>query len=514
MTTTPREPSAPTPAPRAGRWLGLTLRGLGILAVALTGLLAALALTPAVSVTVFGQQVEVGAVAPGSLQGWSGPGQAELFGAGSVETVQRFEGPIRPRIVWQEFNRDAAASAFLQPSAADGRRVISTDTSAIGDALARGWIEFFVRLVLASVLFAAVAYLVVIAAEGIARGPRATHPRARHRLWPLAVTCAIALALTTASAALTVSSARDQLAGVSSLADLTGSAPLVAAPSAVGPMRADVEIAVIGDSTAAGVGNAPMQDPADADIACQRSRDSYAEVLQAATGRAVENLACASATISDGLLTEQSGRRPVTPPPQVGVLKTLTSLRTVIVSIGANDIGWADFLKYCYGLPRCDDQVSQSLVRSRLDTFGLQYAQLLQQLSDLPTRPTVIVAGYYDPFGDEFGCAALTDPLAPVPPSPGYGFGPDLGQDDPAAKAATKIDPMRSVLAQLNLVLAQGADAFGFAHVQPTFQGHSLCSTQPWVQGLSDPHPFHPNAAGELAIAATVLPKVVSALPS
>ncbi len=512
MTTT-HDTTAATGDSGHRRW-GLFLRALGILAMAATGLLAALALTPATSVTVFGQEVEVGAVRPSSLQGWSGPGQAELFGAGSVETIQTFNGPVRPRIVWQEFNRDAAASAFLQPEGTDGRRVVSTDTGPIGAALARGWSQFFVELVLASMLFAALAYLVVIAAEVIVRGPRATHPRARHRLWPLALTCALAMVLTTASAALTAASAREQLTDVASLADLTGSAPLVPVPSAAGPTRADVEIAVIGDSTAAGVGNAPPRDPTEADIACQRSGDAYADVLQAATGRTVVNLACGSATISDGLLTAQSGRRPVTPAPQVGVLKNLTSLELVVVSIGANDLGWADFLKYCYGLSRCDDQVSQRLIARRLDTFGLQYAQLLQQLSSLPTRPAVIVTGYYDPFGDAFGCPALRDPLAPVPPPPGYGFATDSEQEDPGGKLATKIDPMRSVLAQLNLVLDEGARAFSFGYVQPTFTGHTLCSDQPWVQGMSDPHPFHPNAAGELAIAAALLPQVVSLLPS
>ncbi len=514
MTTTLQDTSAPTSRPERRRWWDTGLRALGLLAMAVAGLLAALALTPAVSVTVVGQEVEVGAVRPSALQGWAGPGQADLFGAGEVATIQTFEGPVRPRIVWQEFNRDAAASAFLESDNSDGRRILSSGTARIGDALARGWTQFFVELVVASALFAALAYLVAIAAEGIVRGPRATHPRARHRLWPLAVTCVLAMGLTTASAALTAVSAREQLADVSSLADLTGSAPLVAVPAAAGPSRADVEIAVIGDSTAAGVGNTPLSDPTEADIACQRSRDAYAHVLQAATGRTVMNLACGSATISDGLLTEQSGRRPVTPAPQVGVLKNLTSLSVVVVSIGANDLGWADFLKYCFGLPRCDDQVSQRLIARRLDTFGLQYAQLLQQLGDLPTRPSVIVTGYYDPFGDAFACPALRDPMAPVPPPPGYGFAPDSAEQDPDAKVATKIDPMRSVLAQLNLVLQQGAEAFGFAHVQPTFAGHGLCSPQPWVQGLSDPHPFHPNAAGELAIAAALLPQVVSVLPS
>ena len=72
---------------------------------------------------------------------------------------------------------------------------------------------------------------------------------------------------------------------------------------------------------------------------------------------------------------------------------------------------------------------------------------------------------------------------------------------------------MRSVLAQLNSVLDEGAQAFGFDFVAPSFSGHALCSDQPWIQGLSDPHAFHPNAAGELAIAAAVLPRLIAQLP-
>jgi hypothetical protein len=35
----------------------------------------------------------------------------------------------------------------------------------------------------------------------------------------------------------------------------------------------------------------------------------------------------------------------------------------------------------------------------------------------------------------------------------------------------------------------------------PDFSGHGVCSDQPYVQGLTDPAPFHPNATGELVIA-------------
>ncbi len=482
--------------------------------MASAALLAALALTPAVSVTVLGQDLEVGAVAPTSWSGWSGPGQAQLFGGGAVETVQTFQGPIRPRITWEQFDRDAAASAFIESTDPEGRRVVSTDTTAIGEALARGWSRYFLRLLLVAGVFGAVIYLTAIAVVGIVRGPKTMHRPARHRIWPLVATVSLALGLTAASATLTVASARSQLSGVSSLADLTGSAPLVPVPEAAGPSRSDIRVAVIGDSTAAGVGNAALLDPTGEDIACQRSRDAYAEVLEAATGLPVANLACASASISDGLLTAQAGRRPVTPPAQVGVLKSISSLDVVIVSVGANDIGWADFLKYCYGLSRCDDQVSERLMSSRLDTFGLQYAQLLQQLADLPTRPAVIITGYYDPFGDTFDCPALQDPQAPLLPPAGYGFGPDTEDGDPAEKVPTKVEPLRSILTQLNLILEQGADAFGFAFVAPRFDGHALCSDQPWVQGLSDANAFHPNAAGELAIAAAQLPKLIGLLPS
>ena len=495
------------------RWSGRAARAVALAILGVLSLLVALTVTDPVDVAVLGQDVQVGAVAPSTSLGWSGPGEADLFGQGAVPTVQQFDGPIRPRIVWRQFNRDSAASAFIKTSAEDGRRTITDATSAVGAALARGWIAYFGRLMVVAGLVGALGYLVLVALGTITRGSRAPARTAPRRVWPVALSALVAMGVTGSAAALTVLSARAQLAEVSTLADLTGTAALVAPPSASGPLRTDVGLVVIGDSTAAGVGNAPIVDPDDTDIACERSQDSYAAVLESATGLRVENLSCASATIPQGLLGPQPDRRPVVPAPQVGVLKSITSLRAVIVSIGANDIGWSDFLMYCYGLTRCDDEFSQRLIQSRLDTFRLQYAQLLQQLSDLPTRPAVIITGYYDPFGARFDCTALQDPSAPAVPPPGYGFAADPDQADQATTTLQKVDPLRSTLAQLNSVLTEGAEAFGFMSVTPSFDGHELCAAQPWVQGLADPHPFHPNAAGELAIAAALLPDLINVLP-
>jgi lysophospholipase L1-like esterase len=497
----------------ARRWARGGRRTTAYLVLAFTALLMALALTPPVRLSVFGQNVEVGAVPPTPSLGWSGPGQLQLFGEDPVDTVLQFPGPIRPRLVWRTFNRDAAASEFIQPGTVDGRRTVRTDTAAVGAALAGGWTTFFVRLLAVTGLVGGVLYLAAVAARGMLRGPRWRPPPSRHPACKLVLSVVLAVIVAGASAAATVVSAHDQLARVATLADITGPAALVPVPAAAGPARSDVTVAVVGDSTAAGVGNTPLDQPSDLDRTCGRSRDAYAQVVQSATGMPVDNLACSSATIAGGLLGAQvEGSTSV--PPQVGVLKSMTNLRVVVVSVGANDIGWSDFLQYCYGLPRCDDQLGESLMKSRMDAFRLQYVQLLQQLSDLPTRPSVIVSGYYDPFGDTFGCPGLQDPQAPLNPPRGYGFGADPGSSNQPEKERQKVEPLRSVLAQLNSALRQGAEAFEFKSIQPTFDGHALCSEQPWVQGLPDAYPFHPNAAGELAIAAAILPAITSAMPS
>lgn len=482
-------------------------RTLGLLVLSATALVVALLLTPAVPVTVFGQDLQLGAVAPSAGLGVSGPGQADLFGEGPVDTVLEFDGPLRPRLVWQRFNRDDAASSFIQADQSSGG--VHLGTQELGQALASGWSLYLMRLTLVAGGLGGVAYLGLVGLRSITNPARARTRSRSRRLLTLTACVAVPMLLTAGAAALTVTSARDQLTAVSSLADLTGTARLATAPAATGPVREDVDVVVLGDSTAAGVGNAPLIDPTALDTTCGRSRDAYASVLQSATGLRVVNLACSSATLAKGVLGPQH-EGATTIEPQLGVLKSIRSVRAVVLSIGANDVGWSDFLQYCYGLPRCDDQASQRLFENRLDTFRLQYAQLLQQLSDLPQHPKVIVTGYYDPFGDTFGCPALRDPHAPAVLSPGYGFAADPGQDNQKQKVTEKIEPLRSHLALLNDILAKGAAAFGYVTVLPSFAGHALCSDQPWVQGLSERYPFHPNAAGELAIAALQLPQIAT----
>jgi hypothetical protein len=146
---------------------------------------------------------------------------------------------------------------------------------------------------------------------------------------------------------------------------------------------------VIGDSRAVRVGGPPLpstaEDPAN-DRACERSTDSLAAEIGDLLPSRVLNLACPSATITSGLRGPQDrGGRLV--PAQIGLLKQVQDLRFVVVAIGPNDVGWTDFLRYCYGVADCSDQLTQGEFDYRIAAFDRVYGDLLVDLNDLPGVP-------------------------------------------------------------------------------------------------------------------------------
>ena len=149
----------------------------------------------------------------------------------------------------------------------------------------------------------------------------------------------------------------------------------------------------------------------------------------------------------------------------------------VIVSIGANDVGWSEMLRACAASTGCANKAVTAYFQQQLHGFAARYLQLLQALSELRGHPMVVVNLYYNPFDQAARCLA------------GVGLG--------TAKQKTLV----SLLDALNSVLAKGATAFSFTAVQPSFAGHGLCDPEPYVQGLHGAAPFHPTVTGELAIA-------------
>ncbi|ELS50875.1 SGNH/GDSL hydrolase family protein [Streptomyces viridochromogenes] len=431
---------------------------LGLSALALAAVWLAVRITPLQTVSAGGQTVRVGAA---SLE-WSlsGPGQLDLFGQ-SIPTRPHFDGPIRPRLELTRIHADAEVARLLRSG--DHERL----TLEVGRKLAAGWLRYGAW---ETAVAAGLVLLPLAAWTGLRRMPPG------RTVLVLAGGVALVAAINAVGFYLLASDTPQTLREVRSLEDLVGAGPLSPVPRAEGPPLGDVRVVALGDSTAAGTGNGPLPDPTALDKACRRSADSYPLALAGANDWRVLNLACSGATIREGLLGVQILGDQVAPP-QLAQAQRATQASVVTVSVGANDVRWADLVRLCAAAPSCDDRASTAFFQNRLTRFALAYRRLLRHLAALPQRPAVLVNEYYDPFGPDVDC---------------------LRQE---GLTQQKVRVLRSRLAALNAVLRQGAETADFTSVRPDFTGHGLCSAQPYVQGTADRAPLHPTAAGALAIA-------------
>jgi hypothetical protein len=409
-----------------------------------------LLIAPPQNVEAAGQSL---ALSAGPSASTSGPGALELFGQ-SIPTTQQFSGPIRPRLLWAEVTHyDELLLALRQPAH-------------LGRDLRNGWSAYFIRALLITVLLAA-----LLAALGLAL---------LRRRWQL-ILAGLMLSAVVAGAvdALAINSAAQglqQLSQVRTLDQLVGRAPLAVDPASRRAPSPTASTVVIGDSTAAGAGNPPVAHATAEDTACRRSLDSYAADIAAVNNSRVVNLACTNASIEQGLFGPEAINGTVVPS-QLARLETMHGVKTVIVSIGANEMHWTQLMELCLVAPQCDDTASAAWFSQALDSFTIDYYDLLQRLAALPGLPRIIVNEYYDPLPSQPVC---------------------VGE---ASVTAAKSAVLTSRLATFNTMLADGAASFGFDAVAPSFAGHELCTQQSFVQGIDDGAPLHPNAAGEIAIA-------------
>jgi lysophospholipase L1-like esterase len=376
-----------------------------------------------------------------------------------MPTRPQFPGLIRPKLALEHITIDPQVINMLR---AQGPAKVELTLS---QQLASGWEHYFLWETLIALGFAVIP-LVAVAAV-----------RRRPRIWKLlAVGLAVVVAVNVGGIALTASGTPKVLRSVRTIDDLVGVDP-VDEPPAIGGANPNAQAVVIGDSTAAGWGLPWGPKPTAEDKACGRSPEAYAADLAAANQWSVLNLACGSATIANGLLGPEVLYNGEIAPPQFPEAEAATHAKVIIVSVGADDLSWSVMTTLCAASAVCDDKVSTAYFNQLLSTFTRNYYQLLSDLDRLPAHPAVLVNEYYSPFGSNVGCLQQYD-MTPA-----------------------KVKVLLARLGQLNTVLAQGASLFGFGVTVPRFTGHELCTTDPWVQGPSDPAPLHPNAAGELAIA-------------
>jgi hypothetical protein len=426
-------------------------------------------------VSAAGQTAQVGAAVPSPSL--SGPGELDLFGQ-VMPTKPQFEGPIRPLLKLTHITIDAQVARSLR---SDTPRSLELNLS---QQLARGWTRYFEWETLIAAGFAVV---LLIAVAGIAR--QSYQRMARTVIGGLVVVVAVNVG----GVLLTAHSTPAVLRGVKTLDDLVGADPLTAPQQSATRSLPGVQAVVIGDSTAAAIGNPKPKNATPLDRACGRSSESYAADLALVNTWNVLNLACSGATVQNGLLGAQVFGSGTVAPPQLGEAQRATHAKVIIVSVGADDVQWSIMTKLCVASTVCNDKVSNAYFNQLISDFTRSYYELLGDLAALPGTPGILVNEYYSPFGPDLSCLSE------------YGI------------TAAKEKVLASRLAQLNTVLAQGAQTFGFGVAQPQFTGHELCTSDPYVQGPGDPAPLHPTAAGELAIALAdqqALPKAEGLVPA
>lgn len=449
--------------------------------------------TPGQHVVTIGQHLTVGARTPDlSL---SGPAQLVQIGNTELDIPRlHVYGPLRPQIVMGPVQRSPAAAEALDPTVSGQSQADATGT------LGEGFLRWYGWGALSALVFALGAAAVAGCARMLITLRRQSRRGVGHRpvteIWhqcsrQISRMTVLAVVVTLAgwgtSGALAYAGAAHGLRGVDSLSELVGVYHV--SPSPVGPEVSGYRGAVVGDSRAARVGGPLPPDAGPDDVACERSSDSLAAEVGLLLPAPVLNLACPSATIAQGLRgPQQRGAREVAP--QVGLLKQVQDLDFVVLVIGPNDLGWTDFIKYCYAVENCSDNLTQGEFAYRLAAFDREYGELLRDLNDLPDRPQVIVMRSYDVFEPAANCPDSRGPLQFSGLSP------------------AEIELLSGRNTQLNSILAAGAGKYGFDVADP--QLAPLCAPtpdglDPDLQGLADAHPFHPTGMGTVRMASSVV---------
>ena len=307
-------------------------------------------------------------------------------------------------------------------------------------------------------------------------------------------------------------------------------------------------IVSIGDSVASGEGNPAAEGPRWEERRCHRSATAGQalaanQVRQEHPELGFVSFACSGASVDVGLLGPYRGieprllERPA--PPQVDGVRALGDrVAAVMVSIGANDVGFVKVLKFCTVVPRCWEQhfnpdfplieagrsrpTLEQWVDSRLDELPPRYARLDAALSPVVHPDRVVITEYFDPTtaADGSDCTML--------------FGGVKPEESHWAR--------EHVLVPLNARVRVAAEEHGWRYVDgvdESFRGHGLCARgQRWVRTLGEgltgnPLPLggagvdlgrvldvigsttgtlHPNAAGHQQIATLIAPVLAQAL--
>ncbi|MBA0127126.1 SGNH/GDSL hydrolase family protein [Haloechinothrix sp. YIM 98757] len=252
---------------------------------------------------------------------------------------------------------------------------------------------------------------------------------------------------------------RRTLHGLLALALVTVLVPGLATASAAASTD---EYAALGDSAASGNGT---RNP-DLDLECYRSSDAYGPLIEEErTDTSLVFPACQGAETPD-IVKDQSKH-----------LSEDTDY--VTVSIGGNDIGFADIILNCanhWDEEQCletVDDANRKIEEELPDKLDAAYAAITDNAPDA----TVMSVGYPRFFSDDVSCADAD------------GISPAEGE------------ALNGLADNLDAKIAERSDAAGITYIGviEQFTGHDVCADDPYVNGKVEPNVadmYHPSPAG------------------
>lgn len=249
--------------------------------------------------------------------------------------------------------------------------------------------------------------------------------------------------------------------------------------------------AALGDSVAAGLGLPVASNASPEDIACGRSPLAYESLVAAGVNAELQkfhlqltdkNIACQRATLDN--LSQAQTIGSVTAQPQLDTAFAQGTPALATLTMGANDVQWANFIGLCFSANNCDTPANTQAVNALI---AAMQTKLTAGLQDIRSRshflpPLVVVTGYYQPISELCVNPALT---------------------------TDEVAWLRDRTNEFNNALQTATNQAWFARFAPIdFTSHDICSADPWIQrpGVpGEPAPFHPNARGQQAMAEATL---------
>ncbi|MFI9204123.1 SGNH/GDSL hydrolase family protein [Streptomyces sp. NPDC053048] len=261
------------------------------------------------------------------------------------------------------------------------------------------------------------------------------------------------------------------------------------------PLERTQRYVALGDSYASG----PVI-PRQNDLTCLRSNANYPSLIRNELGLTdFRDVTCMGAKTDDMFQQQRDTRRP----PQLDAVDRGT--RLVTLSVGGNDIDFADILKRCthpfqpvpegnpcqrYFSQRGTDDLDQ-----RINDTAPKVAALLKAIHKKAPRARVAVVGYPAIIGDDAQACRKS-----------------------LRVAEGDVPYLRGTLRRLNAMLRQQAVAQGDLYVNTNARtaDHDACRpwNERWIEGIAPVNPwtaaaFHPNARGEKAMSEAVLDALI-----